>query len=258
VEDESVAPSLASAVQTGEPIRSYLPAGVPAPRAWPETVGTCWDSPALRSHGLDPLDAIATLTYVDRDRAIFRETDPADSVYQVVTGVVRIYKMLADGRRQIIGFLEPGDFLGLSFNETFLYTAEAVTTASLRRFNRHKLEALLDQQPNLHRLLLAITANELVTAQDQMLMLGRKTAKEKICTFLIQLSAKAVRRGLGGNRINMPMNRTDIADYLGLTIETVSRTFTALKTGGLIRLLDGHRIELTDSAAITELAEITH
>ncbi len=102
---------------------------------------------------------------------------------------------------------------------------------------------------------MAITANELLTAQDQMVLLGRKSAKEKLCTFLMNLSRKAARRGLNGTRITMPMGRADIADYLGLTIETVSRTITCLKTAGLIRLLDNHKVELSDPDAIAELAD---
>ena len=102
---------------------------------------------------------------------------------------------------------------------------------------------------------MAITANELLAAQDQMVLLGRKSAKEKLCTFLMNLSRKAARRGLNGVRITMPMGRADIADYLGLTIETVSRTITCLKTAGLIRLLDNHKVELSDPDAIAELAD---
>jgi CRP/FNR family transcriptional regulator, anaerobic regulatory protein len=105
------------------------------------------------------------------------------------------------------------------------------------------------------RRLMAITANELLAAQDQMVLLGRKSAKEKLCSFLLNLSRKAARRGLNDNRITMPMGRADIADYLGLTIETVSRTITCLKTAGLIRLLDNHKVELSDPDAIAELAD---
>jgi len=203
----------------------------------------------------DPLDTIAIKTTVERDRALFREGEQADNVFEVTCGTIRVFKLLPDGRRQIVGFLEPGDFLGLSFNETYLYTAEAVTPAMLRRFPRRKLETLMDENPAIHRRLLAITANELLSAQDQMVLLGRKTAKEKLCTFLLRLSRAAARQGLNPTRLNMPMGRNDIADYLGLTIETVSRTFTCLKTVGLIRLLECHRVELTDLDAITDLAD---
>ena len=203
----------------------------------------------------DPLDAIATLTTLERDQPLFREGEHAESVFEVTSGTIRVFKLLPDGRRQIIGFLEAGDFLGLSFNETYLYSAEAVTSASVRRFSRRRLDALIDENLEVRRRLMAVTANELLTAQDQMVLLGRKTAKEKLCTFLMNLSRRAARRGLSGTRVTMPMGRADIADYLGLTIETVSRTITCLKTAGLIRLLDNHKVEMTDPDAIAELAD---
>ncbi|EWY39355.1 transcriptional regulator [Skermanella stibiiresistens SB22] len=186
---------------------------------------------------------------------MFREGEHAENVFEVTSGTIRVFKLLPDGRRQIIGFVEAGDFLGLSFNDTYLYTAEAVTTAAVRRFPRRRMETLIDENPIIRRRLLAVTANELLTAQEQMVLLGRKTAKEKLCTFLLSLSRKAARRGLCDTRVSMPMGRADIADYLGLTIETVSRTITCLKTAGLIRLLDGHKIELTDLDTIAEMAE---
>jgi CRP/FNR family transcriptional regulator len=203
----------------------------------------------------DPLDAIATPAALERDQPLFREGESADNVFEVTSGTIRVFKLLPDGRRQIIGFLEAGDFLGLSFNENYLYTAEAVTPASVRRFSRRRLDALIDENQEVRRRLMAITANELLTAQDQMVLLGRKSAKEKLCTFLMGLSRKAARRGLSDTRITMPMGRADIADYLGLTIETVSRTITCLKTAGLIRLLENHKVELADVDAITELAD---
>lgn len=203
----------------------------------------------------DPLDAIASVATLDRDAPLFREGDHAENVFEVMSGTIRVFKLLPDGRRQIIGFLEAGDFLGLSFNDTYLYTAEAVTMAAVRRFPRRRLEALIDENPVVRRRLLAVTANELLTAQEQMVLLGRKSAKEKLCTFLMTLSRKAAKRGLSDTRLTMPMGRSDIADYLGLTIETVSRTITCLKTAGLIRLLEGHKIELADPDAISDLSD---
>ena len=148
----------------------------------------------------DPLDAIATPAALERDQPLFREGESADNVFEVTSGTIRVFKLLPDGRRQIIGFLEAGDFLGLSFNENYLYTAEAVTPASVRRFSRRRLDALIDENQEVRRRLMAITANELLTAQDQMVLLGRKTAKEKLCTFLMNLSRKAARRGLNGTQ----------------------------------------------------------
>lgn len=243
-----MAPALAIAGTTAVGIGAFAP-------ALPQTSARIqWANSNWGQRPADPLDAIATPAALDRDQPLFREGDSADNVFEVTSGIIRVFKLLPDGRRQIIGFLETGDFLGLSFNENYLYTAEAVTPASVRR-SRRRLDALIDENQEVRRRLMAITANELLTAQDQMVLLGRKTAKEKLCTFLMNLSRKAARRGLNATRISMPMGRADIADYLGLTIETVSRTITCLKTAGLIRLLENHKVELADAESITELAD---
>src|SRR5690242_824067 len=185
--------------------------------------------------GADPMEAIATAVTVQGDGTIFREGDPAGHIHKVVRGMVRLHKMLPDGRRQIIGFLEAGDHLGLSFGDTYLFSAEAVVETVVQRIPRARFEAVLDTNPGIQRRLLAMATTELVAAQDQMLLLGRKTACERICSFLLMLSRRRERRLLPGDRVRLPMTRGDIADYLGLTIETVSRTLSKLKAGCLIR-----------------------
>jgi CRP/FNR family transcriptional regulator, anaerobic regulatory protein len=187
---------------------------------------------------------IVRLFACEPGEAIFHETDPAHFLFNVFAGTVRIYKSLPDGRRQIVGFMIAGDFLGLVFNETYTYTAEAVDAVGLCRFKRHDYEALLAEMPHLERQLLVVESAELTAAQDQILLLGRKTAKERLATFLMQLSERASRRG-GGGVLALPMTRADIADYLGLTTETVSRTIGRFKSDGLIRLLPNNRVELT-------------
>jgi len=107
----------------------------------------------------------------------------------------------------------------------------------------------------MQRRLFSMASNELAAAQDQMLLLGRKTAKEKICSFLIMLSQRAARRGHKENPVYVPMSRADIADYLGLTTETVSRTFTQLKTAGTISLQEGNKVLIADLDAIYDMAE---
>ena len=175
--------AIAGAATAG--IEAFVPSALHAsPRTQWAANGRWGQRPA------DPLDAIATPAALDRDQPLFREGESADNVFEVTSGTIRVFKLLPDGRRQIIGFLEAGDFLGLSFNENYLYTAEAVTPASVRRFSRRRLDALIDENMEVRRRLMAITANELLTAQDQMVLLGRKTAKEKLCTFLMNLSAE--------------------------------------------------------------------
>ena len=186
---------------------------------------------------------------------IFEEGNPADYVYTVTAGSIKIYKLLPDGRRQVTGFLFPGDFLGLIHNQSYAYSAETLTLAKLCRFPRQRLEALLDEVPRLEQQLLSMASHELAAAQDQMMLLGRKSARERIVSFLTMLSNAAVRREQPGDPVSLPMSRTDIADYLGLTIETVSRTLTKLKTDRLIEFLDEKHVRMSQLRELREIAE---
>jgi CRP/FNR family transcriptional regulator len=200
------------------------------------------------------LVAIMRTIEIEPHGPIFDEAEPAENVYNVTAGAVKIYKLLADGRRQITGFLFPGDFLGLTHNEAYAYSAEALAPTKLCRFPRRKLEALLEEIPRLEQRLLGMASHELAAAQDQMMLLGRKSARERVVSFILMLSNAAVRHGESGDPVFLSMNRSDIADYLGLTIETVSRTFTRLKTQGLIQLVDEKQIRLSKPEALHEIA----
>jgi CRP/FNR family transcriptional regulator len=125
----------------------------------------------------------------------------------------------------------------------------------LCRFPRRKLESLLERFPKMEKRLLGMASHELAAAQEQMLVLGRKTAKEKVATFLLALAGRAEQRGQPGNPVSVPMSRADIGDYLGLTTETVSRTFTHLRGHGLVVLQSGGKVEMTDRAGLQEIAE---
>lgn len=208
---------------------------------------------------LDPdelkrLEKIGTRLAVQQRETIFREADPAEYLFNVTGGAVKVYKLLADGRRQITGFFFPGDFLGLAHLNKYAYTAEAIEDVRLCRFSRYKLENMLEQYPKLERHLLQTASNELASAQDQMLLLGRKTARERIATFLLALSEQARRHGRSGERVNLPMSRGDIGDYLGLTMETVSRTFTRFKNDGKVELTGARQVTLQDRQALCRLA----
>jgi CRP/FNR family transcriptional regulator len=191
--------------------------------------------------------------FADGD-TIIDEGEPADHVFNVTGGVVRLFKLLADGRRAVTGFLFPGDFLGLTNRTTYLSSAEALGDVKLCRFPRTKLQDLFSDIPKLETRLLGMASNDLAAAQDQMVLLGRKSAGEKIASFLITLSDRQVARGVAPDPILVPMTRSDIADYLGLTTETVSRTFTQLKVKSLIRLEAGGKVVLTDRDALEDLA----
>jgi CRP/FNR family transcriptional regulator len=125
----------------------------------------------------------------------------------------------------------------------------------LCRFPRRKLESLLAHYPKMESRLLGMASNELVIAQEQMLLLGRKTAREKLASFLLMLSKRQVQRGGNGDPVAVPITRADIGDYLGLTTETVSRTFTQLKRKAIIAILPGGRVELADRPGLEEIAE---
>lgn len=209
----------------------------------------------LNEQEMPQLLSILQTTAVEPHGPIIDEGESADYLFNVTQGAVKLYKLLPDGRRQITGFLFEGDFLGIAMNEKYAYSAEAVDHVSLCRFSRRKLERLLDLFPKLEKRLLGMASNELVQAQDQILLLGRKTAQEKIVSFLLNLSARAVKRGAPASPMSLPMGRADIADYLGLTTETVSRTITNLKREGYIKLLQGGKMELPDLEALQELAE---
>ena len=201
------------------------------------------------------LAAIMRTVDVEPHYTIFNEDDPAEFVYNVTAGTVKVYKLLGDGRRQITGFLFAGDFLGLTHNESYAYSAEALAPTTLCRFPRRKLEALLDEMPNLEQRLLAMASHELAAAQDQMVLLGRKSARERVVSFILMLSNSAARHGRPSDPVFLPMSRSDIADYLGLTVETVSRTLTRLRKQGLIELLDEKQVRLSKQYELREIAE---
>ena len=209
----------------------------------------------LEERELTHLSAISLPKSYSPNRPIFHAGDPTAFVSNVVKGAVRLYKLLPDGRRQITGFLFPGDFLGMAANDEYAYSAEALTAVELCRFPRKKLEGLLDRLPGLERRLLGAASNELIAAQDQMMLLGRKTAREKVASFLLTLSRRATQRGEAANPVHLPMTRADIADYLGLTTETVSRTITALRTQGMIELMASDKVSVPDPAALHRIAD---
>jgi len=204
----------------------------------------------LEEDDLGQLLKIMTETSAAAGQAIFYEGDEASSVYNVTEGVVRVSKMLPDGRRQITGFLFPGDFLGLAHDDVYAYTAEAISPIRMCRFKRGKLLDLFDELPHLEKRLLGMAADELAAAQDQILLLGRKTARERVVSFFRLLAKQARKRGDNGNPISLPMSRADIADYLGLTIETVSRTITKLSKDGVIVLPSSNKVVLADMDAL--------
>lgn len=210
-------------------------------------------------NALEP-DELARLASIMQDQrfeagtTFIEEGAPASDLFNLTSGTVKVFKLLADGRCQITGFMMAGDFLGLSRGGTYAYSATAITPVTCCRFQRPQLRGLFNELPKIERQMLGLAMNELMAAQDQMVLLGRKTARERIASFLLTLSDRAVRRGRPGNPIELPMTRGDIADYLGLTTETVSRTFTQLKTEGVILLKGNHGVEVLDLDTLVDVA----
>ena len=186
---------------------------------------------------------------------LFMAGDSQTHIYQVLDGVVGVYKMLTDGRRQIVSFCYPGDLIGVEQSGTWMHHGEALCDARVRCISLATIEALVKSEPGFGQALVASLATELAETRDQLLSLGRKSALEKVATFLLRISRRNQRENLDETRLFLPMTRSEMADYLGLTIETVSRNITRLKTTGLIRLESMNQVRILDMEQLTELAE---
>ncbi len=209
---------------------------------------------AINDEDLARLAGIAIGSNVAAGQTFIHEGDPAADFFNITEGTARLFKQLPDGRRQITGFARLGDFLGLSHHGAYTLGAEAIDAVRLCRFPRASLRAVLDDFPSMERALLRHADDELAAAQDQMLLLGRKTALERLASFLVARSTAAHPCARRLTRIALPMTRGDIADYLGLTIETVSRTFTRLKLDGMIDLPSPQEVVILRPAKLEAMA----
>lgn len=189
---------------------------------------------------------LGTLTKFARNAQIFCEDEPVQHFYKVVTGAVRISKLLSDGRRQIGAFYLPGDIFGLEAGDSHHFSAEAISHCEVLVVKRSRILTCVEHNGTLAAELWSETVSHLQRAQDHMLLLGRKNAQERIAAFLLQMSLRLVRNGA----LELPMSRQDIADYLGLTIETVSRTLTQLERNGVIAIPVSRRILLRNPRAL--------
>src|SRR6478752_7561002 len=159
---------------------------------------------------------------------IFGETEPADYIYQVVEGAVRTHKLLSDGRRQIGAFHLPGDIFGFENGDFHRFTAEAIVKTTTHVVKRQSLERVVKTDPVMVRSLLTITTDNLQHVENHMLLLGRQNSQERVAAFLLEMNDRLTGAGV----IALPMSRRDIADYLGLTLETVSRALSCLHSKG--------------------------
>lgn len=200
-------------------------------------VRTATDSPnrphSLRDFGMvsesDPIVSLSEFTY-KKGTEVFGEKEPAEYVYQVKTGAVRSYKLLSDGRRQIGAFHLPGDIFGLENGDVHRFTAEAIVETTVYLIRRQSLELVAKRDAMVAKSLFRMTTANLQHAEDHMLLLGRKTSLERVAAFLLEMDTRLT----AANVIALPMTRRDIADYLGLTLETVSRALSRLHDIGVL------------------------
>jgi CRP/FNR family nitrogen fixation transcriptional regulator len=189
----------------------------------------------------------ATMPFT-RNAEIYGENERAEYLYKLLSGSVRTYKVLNDGRRQIGAFYLPGDLFGLEVGENHMLSAEAIVDCKVLVIKRSSLIGLAMRDPEIARKLWTTTACELQRAQDHIMLLI-KTARERVAGFLLEMSA----RSAAATEVDLPMSRQDIADYLGLTIETVSRTLTQLENAATIAVPTSRRIVLRNRGALSRL-----
>ncbi|MBV8978128.1 MAG: helix-turn-helix domain-containing protein [Alphaproteobacteria bacterium] len=178
------------------------------------------------------LETAGTVCNFAPAETIFGEGDPIDASYRVLSGVVRLCRLTADGRRQIAGFRLPGDLIGIEWTGAYDMTAEAVRNVTCVRYSRSRLDRLSHEKAEVRDHLLSHLCRDLRSAQEHLMTLGCQSAIERVASFLLQTARRA--SASDGSVIDMQLGRQDIADYLGLTLETVSRTFTELAGRGLI------------------------
>ena len=215
-----------------------------------QSIGTCVIAPKVSPAALPTHDQfhiiagqaglVATEFSYKKDEEIYGEDEPSDYVYQVIRGSVRSYKLLSDGRRQIGAFYLPGDVFGLESGPAHRLTAEAIVDTTVRLVKRRSLEQAAGITVEVARSLWSMTAGELRHAEDHMLLLGRKNAIERVASFLLEMDRRLAVTGM----MALPMCRRDIGDYLGLTLETVSRALSQLHSQGVLGFSGARQIVL--------------
>jgi CRP/FNR family transcriptional regulator, nitrogen fixation regulation protein len=206
--------------------------------------------PGPMPDALDLLEQFGSPDSAQRGCEIYGQGEPAEFCWQILSGCVRTARIMEDGRRQVSEFLWPGDFLGLDDLDAHEFSAETVTDAVLRRYPRRMVDALAQSHIALSVRLRAMTAAKLRRAHERMILLGCKSATEKVTYFLLETDRRS--DSTGSRLLDLPMSRTDMADYLGLAIETVCRTLAHLRYDGVL-LVSPAGIELRDRPALLKL-----
>ncbi|WP_108660150.1 Crp/Fnr family transcriptional regulator [Acuticoccus kandeliae] len=188
---------------------------------------------------------------IGRQEHLFHEGDPADAIFVVLSGVVVIYRTGLDGNRLIHGLRFAGELVGVGYGETFGVSAVAVRPSVVRRVSRASLERLIDEDHAAVRQILKVLTAELMRTSDQLMVIGSRTAIGRVATCLLDMSTRAAG---GGETFILPICRSEMADYLSLTIETVSRAMSRLKSLGIISLPQTNTVTIRDRAALQALA----
>jgi CRP/FNR family transcriptional regulator len=209
---------------------------------------------------LSDFNKIARQRLIPAGQVIAAENDIVFA--NIMEGVIKLTKTMSDGRQQIVGLQFPPDFLGRIYKEETPYYAEAATNVELCAFPKDGFETMLKRFPGLERRLFENTLDELDSARDWMLLLGRKTAKEKVASLILMIAKRAPNVGchhtpeMNFTRFSLTLTRADLADFLGLTLETVSRQITKLKTSGVIELVDNRDIIVPNMEALEDIAGV--
>jgi len=204
--------------------------------------------------GFDERLSSAPLRRVEAREHLWCEGDQRTHVYRVETGAVCIYKVLPDGRRHVVDFAFAGDLIGLGLTSEHAFNAQALVATRIKGLTVSAFNQALREDSRLALKLYEALSQELDAARAQLLMVSKRVSTERVASFLLTLSDRAQKRGADPSVIGLPMRRVDIADFLGLTIETVSRTFTKLKTSRVISLLPGNQVRIVDRARLEDLA----
>tara|TARA_B100001059_G_scaffold232922_1_gene271736 strand:+ start:152 stop:865 length:714 start_codon:yes stop_codon:yes gene_type:complete len=200
----------------------------------------------LKDEQLKEFSEISTNKKFKNKVNIFLQQDEAKKFYNITEGNVKIYQLMDDGRIQIIGFLYPGDFFGSFKKGKYNYCAEAIGDVHVCVFEQNKLDSYIEKNVSLVKELLNQTSHELTLVQDRISVLGKFDATERLSKFIVNISEQRKKIGWQNNPISLPMTRQDIADYLGLTIETVSREISKLKTSNIIKIISPKQIFIND------------
>jgi CRP-like cAMP-binding protein len=218
-------------------------------------VATPFEAPAVAVSLTDHLQTIQSYgarQHYRRNETIFNQDDPADQVYRILDGTVRLCRHMPDGRRYIVDFLLLGDVMGFVESSDQPVSAEAVTEVSLIAFPRVCFDRLARESADARKQLLCHMSANLLTAQQHLFVLGCQKADERVASFLLRLADRL--DVVCGDRLDLTMSRQDIADHLGLTIETISRAFTALRSAGVILITSAQQLVLRDMAGLRALA----